>query len=84
MQTLINRIGPVKQKMSSVEQEKQQAVREREESESDSREEIDSLKAKEQAIQENNRAITRWTLKHTQFGINKILSCSCNYDDTGT
>ena len=60
LQTLINRIGPVKQKMSSVEQEKRQAGREREESETNSREEVDSLRAKEQAIKENNQAIMRW------------------------
>lgn len=60
LQTLINRIGPVKQKMSSVEQEKRQAGREREESETNSREEVDSLRAKEQAIKENHQAIMRW------------------------
>ena len=60
MQTLINRIGPVKQKMLSVEQEKRQAVREREESETNSREEVDSLRTKEQAVKENNQAITRY------------------------
>lgn len=46
--------------MLSVEQEKRQAVREREESETNSREEVDSLRAKEQGIKENNQAIMRW------------------------
>ena len=45
--------------MLSVEREKQQARREREESETNSREEVDLLRAKEQAIKENNQAIMR-------------------------
>ena len=59
MQTLVNRIGPVRRKMLSVEQEKQRAVREREESEVNSREEVDSLKAREQAVKDNNQDIMR-------------------------
>ena len=46
--------------MLSVEQEKRQAGREREESETNSRDEIDSLRAKEQGVKENNQAIMRW------------------------
>ena len=46
--------------MLSVEKEKQRAVREREESEANSREEVDSLRAKEVAIKDNNQAIMRW------------------------
>ena len=60
--------------MLSVEQEKQRAVREREESETSSREEVESLRAKEQAIKESNQAIMRCvdrthiqSLKHPQW-----------------
>lgn len=45
--------------MLSVEQEKQRAVREREESEASSREEVDLLRSREQVIRENNQAILR-------------------------
>ena len=61
--------------MLSVEQEKQRAVREREESETSSREEVESFRAKEQAIKENNQAIMRWnTYTNAHSGIkSKVL-----------
>ena len=45
--------------MQSVVQKRQRAAREREESETNSREEVDSFRAKEQAIKDNNQAIMR-------------------------
>ena len=46
--------------MQSVVQERQRAAREREESETNNREEVDSFRAKEQAIKEYNQGIMRW------------------------
>ena len=53
--------------MLSVEQKKRQAVREREESETNSREEVDSLRAREQGIKENNQAIMRWVYNYSNL-----------------
>ena len=46
--------------MQSVVQERHRAAREREESETNSREEVDSFRSREQAIKDNNQAIMRW------------------------
>ena len=58
-QTLSHRVGPVSDKMTTLEQEKRHAAREREEAETNSRGEIDSIAAAEHAVKDRNQAIMR-------------------------
>ena len=62
--------------MQSVVQERQRAAREREESETNSREEVDSFRAKEHAIKDNNQAIMRW-VPHNHCNVLPIIIAVC-------
>lgn len=71
---LTQRVGPVKEKMQSLEHEKRRAVRDREEAEVTSRAETDSLRATEQAIKDNNQAIMRCST-HTHTHTKTLHMC---------
>ena len=59
-QTDAHKLGPVQDKISQLEEEKRQVIRDREETEALNRVEIDRLRASEAAIQEDTQLIKRW------------------------
>ena len=64
MQTLSHQLVPVRERISKLEEEKQEVASERDETEATNRAEVDSLRGEEQSLLSVNREIMRLGPQH--------------------